>query len=59
VVLVEGPTPEVLGMTVKAELLREGLNRLVLRYVETVRLTRRHREAAVRSDSRRGKRPRL
>jgi len=48
VVLVEGPTPEVLGVTVKAELLREGLNRLVLRYGETVRLSRRHREAAVR-----------
>jgi hypothetical protein len=45
---VEGPEP--LRSTVAAgpELLREGLNRLVLRYGETVRVSRRHREAAVR-----------
>jgi len=48
VVSVEGLEPETKAMTVRAELLREGLNRLVLRYGETVRLSRRHREAAVR-----------
>ncbi len=44
----EGPEPERKGVMVKAELLQEGLNRLVLRYGETVRLSRRYREAAVR-----------
>lgn len=48
VVSVEGLEPETKAMTVRAELLRGGLNRLVLRYGETVRLSRRHREAAVR-----------
>lgn len=48
VVSVEGLQPESTSMTVRAELLREGLNRLALRYGETVRLSRRHREAAVR-----------
>lgn len=48
VVSVEGLEPETKAMRVRAELLRGGLNRLVLRYGETVRLSRRHREAAVR-----------
>ena len=48
VVSVEGMEPETKAMRVRAELLRGGLNRLVLRYGETVRLSRRHREAAVR-----------
>jgi len=48
VVSVEGVEPETKSMTVKAELLREGLNRVALRHRETVRLSRRHREAAVR-----------
>ncbi len=45
---VRGPEPERSSMRVPAEELRPGLNRLVLRYAETVRLSRRHREAAVR-----------
>jgi len=44
----EETEPETNAVTVKAELVREGLNRLVLRYGETVRLSRREREAAVR-----------
>jgi hypothetical protein len=45
---VKGPEPETTSMTVPADLLRRGLNRLVLRYADTVRLSRRQREAAVR-----------
>lgn len=45
---VEGPEPSRSALTAGPELLREGLNRLVLRYAETVRLNRREREAAVR-----------
>jgi len=44
---VEGVEPETRAMRVRAEQLREGLNRLVLRYGETVRVSRRYREAAI------------
>jgi hypothetical protein len=47
-VLVEGPEPQSKAVRVSPELVRGGLNRLVLRYDETVRLSRRNREAAVR-----------
>ncbi|MGH9389491.1 MAG: glycosyltransferase family 39 protein, partial [Vicinamibacteria bacterium] len=48
VISVEGGEPETKAIKVRAALLREGLNRLVLRYGETVRLSRQNREAAVR-----------
>jgi hypothetical protein len=47
-VSVRGPEPGSSALIAGQELLREGLNRLVLRYGETVRISRRHREAAVR-----------
>jgi hypothetical protein len=45
--LVEALDPESRSMRVKKEWLRRGLNRLLLRYPETRRLSRRNREAAV------------
>jgi hypothetical protein len=48
VVSVDGSEPGSSTLTVGAELLREGLNRMVLRYGQTARLSRRQREAAVR-----------
>jgi hypothetical protein len=45
---IEGLEPAGRSLTIRAELLENGLNRMVLRYRETVRLSRRHREAAVR-----------
>jgi hypothetical protein len=47
-VSVNGPEPQSSTLEAGPELLREGLNRLVLRYGETVRVSRRQREAAVR-----------
>lgn len=40
--------PETAAVEVRVALLREGLNRLELRYGETVRMSRREREAAIR-----------
>jgi hypothetical protein len=48
VVSLEGPEPVRSRLRAGPELLRKGLNRLVLRYGETVRLTRRQRQTAVR-----------
>jgi hypothetical protein len=48
VVSVEGEEPATKAVRVEAKLLRDGLNRMILRYGETVRLSRRHRDAAIR-----------
>jgi Dolichyl-phosphate-mannose-protein mannosyltransferase len=47
-VSVRGAEPETTAVTAAAELTREGLNRVVLRYSETARISRRNREGAVR-----------
>ncbi len=48
VLSVETSEPEAKAIRVEAEQLRERLNRLLLRYRETARVSRRNREAAVR-----------
>ena len=48
VATVKGLEPETTAIAVPADLLRRGLNRLVLRYADTVRLSRRQQAAAVR-----------
>lgn len=44
---IHGEEPEEFRVSIPGSFLRAGLNRLVLRYKETLRLNRRHREAAI------------